>query len=538
MKQFYTFCFLLLTVLIAHAQRPYEPMLREDAHWVTTVYGFDGETFPFEITLNGDTTFNGTTYQKVYVQSVMACRDYRDTRTRYLRYGNKYLHGFAREDSINRKVYTINAQSGPLSNPGFGCGGNTEILWNDFSLKIGDTLSYCGYQSQDTLGGISLDSTFKGIYGPVETFTTPKRKFTIGPPSASYPLTYWEGIGRYSGFLVSYRGYLGRTDETGLALYCRDSSSGCMEKFISPTTPPPVRPYVPLVHEDAHWIVEVSPNFFYETTLEGDSILNGKTYKKVFNQKVEPVNSNSGEPPFIRSGKRQQEALIREDSAARKVYAVYLNNDPNIFHNSLCSPNQEVLLFDFSTQVLDELVHCQSQPIFQYDREYRPAGEAVTGTPSIVGIDSLQFFYFTLQPDEYFYAEINDRVHVEGIGSTYGLLENRIKWSLYSRTLKYYCRESLGGCPEIWLLNNEGPIPSYLNWKVSQDYTTQTIHIRFADKISDQVVLFDLSGKEVMRKAVNRQVEIDVSIGQLPAGMYVLSAELKGQVVARQKILR
>ncbi|MEM6261332.1 MAG: T9SS type A sorting domain-containing protein [Bacteroidota bacterium] len=524
---------------LGYAQRPYTAMLHEDAHWVSGHPNIERDALlTYEITIKGDTTIGGLLYKKIFSRPVIRFKDGRNGAFRYLYTDTTTLEAFSREDTTDRKVYMIFRTSNSLLTPLQQCQTDVELLWYDFSLEAGESVPNCGYvgPSSDTLSNISMDSTFEGSSFPLEVISNPRNRYDIIQNRGTNEFSFWEGIGKQKGFLNSYINGIAQTQENQMLLFCRDSLLGCKDRFVKSVSSSPVRPYRSLLFEDAHWIVSRGLDA-YETTIGGDTIVARTRYKKVYNQSLQSYVTGSDKPPYYRSGKREIEALLREDTASRKVYAIFLKAGSNSLNRSPCTPGQEVLLYDFTTEVLDTIVHCQSRTTYQYAREYRPSGEAVRDMNAITGIDSLQYFYFAFKAKDLGLSEANDRVHIEGIGSSYGLLETGIAWS-GSRRLAYYCRESLGGCPEFWLVNNEDPSNSYLNWEVTQDYTRQVLRIRFPQDRPDAVVLYDLSGREVMRKAVERQSELEVSLAQFPAGMYVVGAEANHRIVRRKKVIR
>ncbi|MEM6262989.1 MAG: hypothetical protein AAGI38_10810 [Bacteroidota bacterium] len=526
---------LYLICTLGYAQRPYATMLHEDAHWVTSL-GSEPMLDAFETTLMGDTILNGMRYHKAYTQQAIRFQDPRDSTIRYLRYGEKRLRALMREDSSARKVYAILVPNSFLSSNVI-CPVNQELLWYDFSVDVGDSVYNCG-SSDDilfTITSIELDSNLNGEYFPAEIISSPAYKYDADYEFPTDPSHYWEGIGRHTGFLFPFIKAGAQIGSNQLTLYCRDSLLGCRDRFVKPAPPAPVRPYRPLVHEDAHWITESRfwPFPLYETTISGDTIANGVLYKKVYGQKIASRTSGSNQPPYTQSAPKKLDALIREDTVARKVYAIFS------YQSALCPPNQEFLLYDFSVDILETMVHCERNLTYLYAREFRSSKEAVSGTNGIVGIDSLNYFYYASEFSNNIFisSENNHRTFVEGIGSISGLLNTGIQTGSPDDKLLSYCRESLGGCPEIWLLNNESPHDSHLNWEVTQDYTRQVLRIRFPQDRPDAVVVYDLSGREVMRKDVERQSELEVSLAQFPTGMYVVGAEFNHQVVARKKVV-
>ena len=188
--------------------------------------------------------------------------------------------------------------------------------------------------------------------------------------------------------------------------------------------------YIPTAVEGAHWIVRLYDNTqpypvddLWEYYAEGDTIIDNITYKKIYKRSL--VVTQEG-PPFEADGPYELHGFIRDDSIARKVYAIEIDEP-----YSECPLNEEFLMYDFSVNVGDSAVFCLL-PEF-----YDPTITSIT--PEIyLGFETRIFatgwggiFYF------------------EGMGSDFGLFEmmflpvkTKNSKNLYVTGLYYYCRES------------------------------------------------------------------------------------------------
>ena len=119
--------------------------------------------------------------------------------------------------------------------------------------------------------------------------------------------------------------------------------------------------YTPLVREGVKWECvldvwkpqnEVGPNYFhypYTISFDGDTIINGKNYKKCFYQFADNDVATSDIP----------RAFVREDLADRKVYCIdnldfqYYVAAPATY-NDIYTPDGEYLLYDFANPVSKE----------------------------------------------------------------------------------------------------------------------------------------------------------------------------------------
>jgi Secretion system C-terminal sorting domain len=189
--------------------------------------------------------------------------------------------------------------------------------------------------------------------------------------------------------------------------------------------------YVPMAVEGAHWFVaerrESCPwpyENLWEYHVDGDTIFDGTSYRKIYRQQHESIDSGTYQPPFVPFGSKYLHGLLRDDTLAKKVYAVsfmYLiqSYDP-------CPLNEEYLLYDFSIEVGDTFDLCVSR--YNYSLLY------YLNTEVIFNVPSRSFEICDHYCDIYFW---------EGIGSTFGLFEpswvfhDRDEWRTY---LFNYCR--------------------------------------------------------------------------------------------------
>lgn len=118
--------------------------------------------------------------------------------------------------------------------------------------------------------------------------------------------------------------------------------------------------YVPMAVEGAQWVYyqDDDDNFppfddyFYGFRIEGDTLINGTAYKKVYYRHFEPVENEGGPAyaPVYLSGEYLFGA-IRDDIPNKKVYGIVFENDYwegcNIF-------DEEFLMYDFDKQLGDD----------------------------------------------------------------------------------------------------------------------------------------------------------------------------------------
>lgn len=122
--------------------------------------------------------------------------------------------------------------------------------------------------------------------------------------------------------------------------------------------------YQPMAVEGAHWICYKAydrpwGDEYFSWTIRGDTLINNQAYKKIYRDDffIDHVNKRLSNPPII-TGTRLI-ALIRDETAGRKVYGIILPN-ANLFN--LCDTGEETILFDFSAVPNDTLHSCSSWP--------------------------------------------------------------------------------------------------------------------------------------------------------------------------------
>ena len=266
--------------------------------------------------------------------------------------------------------------------------------------------------------------------------------------------------------------------------------------------------YVPLVVDSTHWfsekrpIIPVPPFLYAEHYLLGDTLVSSINYKKVYYRKEYASSYKTMVSPFTLN------ALIREDTLTRKVYAILIQNPQD--HS--CPLNQEVLLYDFSAQPGDTLK----------GNDYC----ILLNDNIITGIIQNNFWVNSLTYSLNYSGQI-----YEGVGSYYGLLE-----AIYSSVsgpqfiMVDYCRGGLSNCKfynvgiDNQVIENNikiypNPASNYLTIDSDLDY--QTINI------------YNLSGK--LLKTTERSSQINIS--DLSKGMYFIQLVAEKNVITKKFII-
>lgn len=260
--------------------------------------------------------------------------------------------------------------------------------------------------------------------------------------------------------------------------------------------------YIPMSRVNAHWIIAVSDGSvlpyvdIYEYYTDGDSTVNNLTYLKVYKRQIESAN-NDFNPPYVVTSASSLAALMRDDTGARKTYAiVYMNNH-------LCSQSVENLIYDFSVNIGDSLHICG---LVNPDNDTIKSiyADTMFGTSTTI---------FQTGTDLQLY---------EGIGSTTGLLEP-IGYSLsgYYSYLRDFCIGSDASCD---ILLSEPEVSETSN--VYHDRNSSQVIIGGSEPAED-FRLVDQLGRVIMfKKTVNNSISIPATV---TPGVYYLSYTVNGQ---------
>lgn len=263
--------------------------------------------------------------------------------------------------------------------------------------------------------------------------------------------------------------------------------------------------YNPTAVEGAHWIIRFDEmdtfqpvDDLWEYYASGDSVVDGYSYKKIYKRDL--VVTQNG-PPFEAEAPYELFGLMRDDTAAKKVYAIQFESE------NQCPENEEYLLFDFSGNVDDTLNLCIQPTFWDF---------------VIQNIQACNIFGVPTRCFE------GTAVLYEGIGSDYGLFEelfapfkakSRYVWSTF---LENYCRQSpcdllvstddIAVSEEISLYPN--PASNILFIEGSNIFKKKTV-----------TIYNTLAGQEI--RLNTRENQLDISA--LENGLYIVEVELDGE---------
>jgi hypothetical protein len=179
LKTLFLGLFIIILGIVVNAQQ-YNHLVIENAQWKVE-YDDDATPWPDEMygwLLRGDTIINNIQYKKLY------SRVFEDPSSNVII--SQLLHGFLREDTVNRIVYAYGDQY-------MGCDSiGEEFILFDFSYEIGDTSQLCS-QTEWIDYCIIMDTSYQNMFGA-------DRKILVFDNGSCI---FIEGIGHEQGLLDS-----------------------------------------------------------------------------------------------------------------------------------------------------------------------------------------------------------------------------------------------------------------------------------------------------------------------------------------------
>jgi hypothetical protein len=247
--------------------------------------------------------------------------------------------------------------------------------------------------------------------------------------------------------------------------------------------------------------------------LEGDTIMEGRSYSKIYN--------------FIGWTQRNYVGGIRQDTAAKRIYAKLVNwmypiYPPSIF---LFSDTSDVLLYDFSLEIGDSILI--PSIFFYYQYLY------------VNNIDSIE-----IQGNYRKYLVLNSSIHpwinsywIEGIGSLNGLFWPRFDQEfsicnlacMTQEAITLYAIDGAINCPyypnsipnikdDQRLILYPNPVQDYLYLKVrninSKDFTCE---------------IYDFTGNLIVQKSKISIEQSHIDVSSLKEGIYIIQIEIESQ---------
>jgi hypothetical protein len=276
----------------------------------------------------------------------------------------------------------------------------------------------------------------------------------------------------------------------------------------------PLRPYVPMAIEGAHWAMAAyqgdnGMSWYmgrYHYLVHGDSMLNGYSYKKLYSC-----------PKLV--------ALIRDDTTSRKVMLFPLDTQTtNMFSLSICPGVREVLLYDFNLSVGDTLKNC-----WQANRLSLWGPNAVL---RVASNDTMTLFGKNRNV-----LGIDARSLVDGIGNPRtGIFPHGCLFETCFR-LAYYNVLNVTGCADP-RVGSEEIQNSILEAVVFPNPVQHAIQITIPDAGMRQThfSLCDWTGR-ILKKGVFEGNEHSILVDDIANGIYMLRLESQNQSVTLKTII-
>lgn len=240
--------------------------------------------------------------------------------------------------------------------------------------------------------------------------------------------------------------------------------------------------------------------------LSGDTILNGKTYKKV----IARLPNNLLQPTYYMGA-------IREE--AGKVFKLYIDDETMV--------TGEFLLYDFTVKVGDT-IHSTS-----------PSGE-LSRKPVVTKIDTIELLT-GVKRKRFFFDQSSEKIWIEGIGSirglfsqayehvTNGIIENLVCYK--QDGIEYYKNNSLcpdGTCCDI-TTGLEPPKFMDQTISLSPNPTNRFVRLDFSKSINQckSIKLIDAQGNTLQRSTGIGNKDFELDLMRYSQGLYFVVVEFE-----------
>ena len=280
--------------------------------------------------------------------------------------------------------------------------------------------------------------------------------------------------------------------------------------------------YQELVIENANWLIAyfddkvgIDPFGF---KINGDTIVNNITYKKVYKLDLFPNEMNG---PYSIENKYLY-SLIREDVQSRKVYTMPFE----LYGGQTCAINEEILLYDFSKEIGDTLNEC-----INIQEAENPIIIESIDTINIWGSDRRRMINTMGEGDQL----------IEGIGYKDGLyIEGRFYWQTlnWGRYLYGYCigtDEECGLLTSIKRMENKTikiyPNPVNDQLRIEIEGTEDQGEIQ-------EIRIRNMIGQELFRRNDIQSKEYKVRLTDRERGILIIEIELRGGERIIKKIMK
>ncbi len=392
-----------------------------------------------------------------------------------------------------------------------------ERILYDFNIEVGDTITtlYDDVATEYTifLGKIdtiqTLDNQFRKRYELRIADNLIHNTLDFAFPT----FTYWiEGVGDVGFGLLSFPQLIKKDEFQCFSIgenliYQNATLDNCFTDTASYTVD-----YAPLVVENATWFMASNTDVyaesidFYAYKIQGDSVVNGVSYKKLFRYELALIGGGTYE--LI---SQQFQLLMREDTPSRKVYGY---PSPTSDGNTTA---EEFLMIDFSKTV--------GQSITYFDFK-----EGVSKTTEIIE-DVVELWF---NEDRRTLKTVDGILFFEGIGYYSGLLETPTPIILPTGDapiLISYCQGINFDCNI--LTSTTDPLPQKV--AIYPNPAKDFLSLQFEQVFDGQIALHSLA-RQVVYQAAIQATSHEIMVGNLPKGVYFLHLQAaEGYLV--QKII-
>lgn len=495
----YLYAFLLLVGGSSLLFAQYQPTVIEGANWVQIDTRASGiENYGFTHHLEGDTLVGEIVYKKLYRRWLYF--DWNDyfLWTPVAPYNvskDKTLVGLLRENIEEERLYGRYVKRGEWT---------SDTLLHDFSLTVGDTLIGARFAPEEVgLQQIIEATGQREVFGAVRNFQTAAREYAQGVVSLNY--------GPFSGGVSAFT----NDGRTFVIDHCVGEYGDCNVRVIDPAT----TPYQPMAIDSANWVIfdagrdDNGERKHRIMSIQGDSIVEGVTYKKLFRRTYlpdDPSNFWNAAPPYP-VGEGALYALLRDDTLAQTVYgrfveATLANEYPG-----------ELVIHDFSGNTGDTI----NTPMWC-------EGEDVERVEWIDLYGKTRKWQF-IDLEEAFVSGIGK---IRGGG---GIFSANNRCGIGGGTIIDYCVGPDADCnigrpnsledfsPEHRLTLHPNPVPATLSVQLSSPLPSEVA-----------VTLYDLNGRALRRAEF--QDNLSWELADLPSGVYVAVFTHEGARVVRKVV--
>lgn len=275
--------------------------------------------------------------------------------------------------------------------------------------------------------------------------------------------------------------------------------------------------YHPLVEENKTWYVVGS--FFggnertYIHKCEGDTLIEGKTYKTVY------VSMEEFPTSWTKKG------FIREDANCKVYFSAYQSNDSTYFNPKL--------LYDFETEIGDTLT------VFPFEIPDSLV-IVITQTDSVLVDDSYRLrTWFDCE-------NFQDNYWIEGIGSNNGLLEVGFYCAVVCPGLDMGCvkKDDVtiypdGFTGECYIVGVDELEEEKQRFDIFPNPATDFLIVSPKSNSNDNLIfeLFNTMGKKISQINLNNNYPTQINMSEFENGLYIFSISNEITVVQNGKLV-